>query len=49
MNKINLGIIFGGKSTEHEISLISAKNIINAADKKNTIFILLALVKMEIF
>ena len=34
MNKINLGIIFGGKSTEHEISLISAKNIINAADKK---------------
>jgi len=49
MNKINLGIIFGGKSTEHEISLISAKNIINAADKKNTIITLLAVIKMEIF
>lgn len=31
--KINLGIFFGGRSTEHEISLISAKNIIDAADK----------------
>lgn len=33
MNKLNLGVIFGGKSAEHEISLISAKNIIDAANK----------------
>ncbi|MDP2934594.1 MAG: D-alanine--D-alanine ligase family protein [bacterium] len=33
MAKLNLGVFFGGKSTEHEISLISAKNIIDAADK----------------
>ncbi len=33
MSKLNLGVIFGGKSAEHEISLISAKNIIANADK----------------
>jgi D-alanine-D-alanine ligase len=33
MTKLNLGIIFGGKSAEHEISLISANNIITNADK----------------
>lgn len=33
MAKINLGVFFGGKSAEHEISLISAKNIINSIDK----------------
>lgn len=29
----NLGILFGGQSVEHEISLISAQNIIKAVDK----------------
>lgn len=33
MKKINVGVFFGGKSAEHEISLISAKNIINTIDK----------------
>jgi len=33
MKKINLGVFFGGRSVEHEISLISAKNIIDAVDK----------------
>ena len=32
--KIRLGILFGGKSAEHEVSLISAKNIIEALDKQ---------------
>jgi len=32
-NKIRVGILFGGKSAEHEISLLSAKNIIDALDK----------------
>ncbi|GIW22365.1 MAG: D-alanine--D-alanine ligase A [Candidatus Sericytochromatia bacterium] len=33
MNKLNLAIIFGGKSVEHEISLISAKNIMKSINK----------------
>ncbi|UXX78759.1 D-alanine--D-alanine ligase [Reichenbachiella carrageenanivorans] len=32
-NKIKVGILFGGKSAEHEISLKSAKNVIEALDK----------------
>jgi len=32
--KINVGIIFGGKSAEHEVSLQSAKNILSALDKQ---------------
>ncbi|MCV9386239.1 D-alanine--D-alanine ligase [Reichenbachiella ulvae] len=32
-DKINVGILFGGKSAEHEISLRSAKNVIDALDK----------------
>lgn len=31
--KIKVGILFGGKSAEHEISLISAQNVIQALDK----------------
>lgn len=34
MKKINIGIICGGKSGEHEISLISARSIYDALDKK---------------
>ncbi|GFZ92274.1 D-alanine--D-alanine ligase [Compostibacillus humi] len=33
MKKKKVGLIFGGKSTEHEVSLQSAKNIIEAMDK----------------
>ncbi|MFZ1735773.1 MAG: D-alanine--D-alanine ligase A, partial [Candidatus Moraniibacteriota bacterium] len=31
--KVRVGIIFGGKSAEHEVSLQSAKNVIDAIDK----------------
>lgn len=31
--KIRVGILFGGKSAEHEVSLQSAKNIVDALDK----------------
>lgn len=31
--KIRVGILFGGKSAEHEISLLSAKNVIDALDQ----------------
>ncbi|MFH8135343.1 D-alanine--D-alanine ligase [Pantoea osteomyelitidis] len=33
MAKLRVGIVFGGKSAEHEVSLQSAKNIIDAIDK----------------
>ncbi len=33
-HKIRVGILFGGKSAEHEVSLRSAKNVSDALDKK---------------
>jgi D-alanine-D-alanine ligase len=32
--KLRVALLFGGKSAEHEISLISARNIVDAMDKK---------------
>lgn len=32
--KIRVGIIFGGKSTEHEVSLLSAKNVVAALNRE---------------
>lgn len=34
MNKINVGIIYGGKSTEHEVSIRSAKSVLEALNKE---------------
>lgn len=34
MGKIRVGIIFGGKSAEHEVSLQSARNVFDAIDRK---------------
>jgi D-alanine-D-alanine ligase len=34
MNKLKVGILFGGKSAEHEVSLQSAKNIFDAIDRE---------------
>lgn len=34
MGKINVGILFGGRSAEHEVSLQSAKNVIDAIDRE---------------
>ncbi|NNM43350.1 MAG: D-alanine--D-alanine ligase [Chlamydiae bacterium] len=31
--KINIGVLFGGKSSEHEVSLLSAKNVIGGLDR----------------
>jgi len=33
-NKIRVAIVFGGRSGEHEVSLVSAKNIIETIDKE---------------
>lgn len=32
--KLKIGVLFGGKSAEHEVSISSAKNVIKALDKK---------------
>ena len=34
MEKKRIGIIFGGKSGEHEVSLLSAASVIRAIDKE---------------
>ena len=33
-NKIRVGIIFGGKSSEHEVSLLSAQTVYESLDKE---------------
>jgi D-alanine-D-alanine ligase len=34
MKKIRIGILFGGQSGEHEISILSARNVVEALDKE---------------
>src|SRR3990167_5681074 len=34
MKKIRVGIVYGGRSGEHEVSIISAASVISALDKK---------------
>lgn len=29
-NKLRIGVLFGGRSAEHEVSLLSATNVVNA-------------------
>ena len=43
--KIRVGVLFGGKSAEHEISLISAKNVIAALDKNKYDVVLIGIDK----
>lgn len=48
-NKIKVGLIFGGKSGEHEVSLVSARSIFNALDKKKYEVKLIGIDKKGIF
>ncbi|HZE23786.1 MAG TPA: hypothetical protein VE054_07330, partial [Blattabacteriaceae bacterium] len=34
MKKLRVGILFGGRSGEHEVSLLSAASVLNAIDKQ---------------
>ena len=43
--KVRVGIIFGGRSAEHEVSLQSAKNIVEAIDKRKYEVVLIAVDK----
>lgn len=45
MGKIRVGVIFGGKSAEHEVSLQSAKNIVDAIDRNRYEVVLLGVDK----
>ena len=44
-SKIRVGILFGGKSAEHEVSLQSAKNIVEAIDRKKYEVVLIGIDK----
>src|SRR5687768_10725682 len=43
--KIKVAILFGGKSAEHEVSLQSAKSVINAIDKSKYDLVLIGIDK----
>ncbi|AEF81927.1 D-alanine--D-alanine ligase [Leadbettera azotonutricia] len=45
MKKINVGILFGGKSAEHEVSLQSAKNVFDALDREKYNPVLIGIAK----
>ena len=32
-NKLNIGVVFGGQSGEHEVSRVSAYNVLGAIDR----------------
>lgn len=49
MVKLKVGILFGGKSSEHEVSLLSAKNVINSIDKNKYDVFLIAIDKEGIW
>ena len=44
-SKIRLGIIFGGKSGEHEVSLLSAASVIRAVDKEKYQLVFIGITK----
>ena len=43
MSKLKVGVFFGGKSAEHEISLISAQNVIKSLPKEKYEAVLIAI------
>lgn len=44
-NKIRVAVLFGGRSAEHEISLLSAKSVIDAIDKNKYELVLIGINK----
>src|SRR5690625_162431 len=45
MRKTRVGVVFGGKSAEHEVSLQSAQNIIDAMDREKYEIVLIGVDK----
>ena len=34
MSKLKIGVVFGGKSTEHDVSIVSGTSVIKNLDKE---------------
>lgn len=49
MKKIRVGVFFGGKSTEHEVSLQSARSVIDNLDKQKYEIVLIGIDKLGRF
>ncbi|MCD7722925.1 MAG: D-alanine--D-alanine ligase [Clostridiales bacterium] len=45
MNKLKICVLFGGASSEHDVSLVSASNVIKALDKNKYDIVLLGITK----
>lgn len=45
MQKIRVGLLFGGRSAEHEVSLVSARNVYDALDKEKYDVVLIGIDK----
>lgn len=45
MSKLNVGILYGGKSTEHEVSIRSAKSVLGAIDQNQYNVVLIYITK----
>jgi D-alanine-D-alanine ligase len=45
MNKIRVGILFGGQSAEHEVSLQTARNVVDAIDREKYDIVLIGIDK----
>lgn len=44
-NKIRIGLVFGGRSSEHEVSLASAQSVVRALDKEHYEVVLIGVTK----
>ena len=45
MNKIRVGVVFGGRSGEHEISILSAQCVLRALDRSRYEVVPIAITK----
>jgi D-alanine-D-alanine ligase len=45
MKKIRVGVLFGGRSGEHEVSLLSAASVLNAIDKSKYVVVPIGITK----
>ena len=43
--KIKVGVLFGGRSSEHEVSLVSATSVINSLDKDKYDIVMIGITK----
>jgi len=48
MAKLRVGILFGGRSGEHEVSLLSAASVLNAIDKSKYEVVPIGITKLNV-